>query len=105
MTNADKENEVQEHVVTAKKGKKRGIKAITSLLVNNASVVSQNSDSFCFTTRVGGNMNGGISRGEYYPRDIPLILREIYIDCFAIASAPLSPVTIKAATSILDRRQ
>ena len=28
MTNADEENEVQENVVTAKKGKKRGIKGI-----------------------------------------------------------------------------
>ena len=35
MTNADEANEVQENVVTAKKGKKRGIKAITSFQVNN----------------------------------------------------------------------
>ena len=39
MTNADEANEVQEYVVTAKKRKIRGIKAITSFLVNNASVV------------------------------------------------------------------
>ena len=35
VTNADEANEVQENVVTTKKGKKRGIKAITSFLVNN----------------------------------------------------------------------
>ena len=29
MTNADEANEVQQNVVTAKKGKKRGIKAIS----------------------------------------------------------------------------
>ena len=60
MTNADEANEVQENVVNAKKGKKGGKKAITSFLVNNVSVVIQNSDSFCFTTRVGGNMSRGI---------------------------------------------
>ena len=81
MTNADEANKVQENVVTAKKGKKRGIKAITWLLVNNASVVIQNSDSFCFTTRVGGNMSRGISRGEYSTRDIPLLC---ILNCFAV---------------------
>ena len=35
MTNADEANEVQENAVTARKGKKRGIKAITSFQVNN----------------------------------------------------------------------
>ena len=35
MTNADEANEVQENVVTAKKGRKPGIKAITSFQVNN----------------------------------------------------------------------
>ena len=35
VTNSDGANEVQENVVTAKKGKKRGIKAITSVQVNN----------------------------------------------------------------------
>ena len=34
MKNADGANEVQENVVTAKKGKKRGIKAITSLFTS-----------------------------------------------------------------------
>ena len=34
-TYADEANEVQENVVTAKKGKKRGIKAITSFRVND----------------------------------------------------------------------
>ena len=92
-TNANEANEVQENVVTLKKRKKRGIKAITSFLVNNASVAIQNSDSFCFTTRVGGKM----SRGNIYC--IVLLLLS------AIVSAPLSPVTIKAATSFLDSRQ
>ena len=45
MTNADEANEVQENVVTAKKGKKRSIKAITSFRF------------VFFTTRVGGNMS------------------------------------------------
>ena len=66
MTNADEANDVQENVVAAKKEKKRGTKGITSFLVNNPSVVIQNADSFSFTTRVGGNMSRGISRGEYY---------------------------------------
>ena len=35
MTIADEANEVQENVVTVKKGKKRGIKAITLFQVNN----------------------------------------------------------------------
>ena len=35
MTNADEANEVQENAVTAKKGKKRSINAITSFQVNN----------------------------------------------------------------------
>ena len=35
MTNADEANEVQENAVTAKKGKKRSIYAITSFQVNN----------------------------------------------------------------------
>ena len=35
MTNADETNEVQENAVTAKKGKKRSINAITSFQVNN----------------------------------------------------------------------
>ena len=35
MTNADETNEVQENSVTAKKRKKRGIKAITSFQINN----------------------------------------------------------------------
>ena len=35
MTNADEANEVQENAVTAKKGKKRNINAITSFQVNN----------------------------------------------------------------------
>ena len=46
LTNADEANEVQQNVVTAKKGKKRGIKAILPLLV------IQNSDSCCFTGKV-----------------------------------------------------
>ena len=66
--------------------KKRGIKAITSLLVNNASVVIQNSDSFCFTTRVEGN--------------IPLVIfpcsGEIYIElfcyCYQLLFQPRSPL-------------
>ena len=36
MTNADEANKVQETVVTAKTGKKQGIKAITLFLVNAA---------------------------------------------------------------------
>ena len=35
MTNADEANEVQENAVTAKKGKKRSINAITSFQENN----------------------------------------------------------------------
>ena len=35
MTNADEANKVQENAVTAKKGKKRSISAITSFQVNN----------------------------------------------------------------------
>ena len=35
LTNADEANEVQENAVTAKKGKKRSINAITSFQVNN----------------------------------------------------------------------
>ena len=37
---ADEANEVQENVVTAKNGKKRGIKAITSFQVNNPYTVT-----------------------------------------------------------------
>ena len=62
MTNADKANEVQENAVTAKKGKKRSINAITSFQVKNPQQNIQNSDSCFFTTRVGGN----ICRGKYY---------------------------------------
>ena len=35
MTNADEANEVQENTVTAKKGKKRSINAVTLFQVNN----------------------------------------------------------------------
>ena len=53
MTNADEANEVQENVVTAKKGKKRGKNQLLLLVIKN-------SDSYCFAGKVkyvGGNMS------------------------------------------------
>ena len=65
LTNADEANEVQQNVVTAKKGKKRGIKAILRRFV------IQNFDLCCFTGKVeylvfflGG---GGDVELNYFP--------------------------------------
>ena len=58
MTNADEANEVQENVVTAKKGKERGIKAITSFQVNNPNLLFKILTRFVLMGRL--NMLGEI---------------------------------------------